>query len=165
MADYSQTDLDNLLTCEKEIVVAPKRDFVIVNASKRKDMRVAATDGRLFSVFMRINEDFEECFSIGLLYLPSSGSSVTLLRCNGPHGGFAKSLTELHPHFGFHVHKASEESVREGRDAVGTLTKEYGDYAGALKFFLKTVNIKWNDSVFPGLTQKSLPFLGPDEDS
>ena len=39
---------------------------------------------------------------------------VLLLRCNGPHGGYNDSFDPDHPHWDFHVHRASAEMIEAG---------------------------------------------------
>lgn len=158
MAKYTQQELDTLISSAKTIADPPKKEFRVGDGHKRNDMTLVDDSGRPFAVFIRINETFEECFSIGLRYLPQGDSAIVLLRCNGPHGGFAKSLIETHPHYGFHIHRASSDMIEASRtsEANAELTTAYGDYNSALRHFLKMANIRWNESHFPGLKQKTL---------
>jgi len=132
--------------------------MVSVMGSRRNGFRVECDAGRRFSIFMRINEAFEENFSIGLMYEPIGDSSLTLLRCNGPHGEFVNSLTNPHPHLGYHVHRALEENLEDGRraEAGAELTTEFASYQQALRYFLRRANIEWNDTHFPDLAQDQL---------
>ena len=126
--------------------------------SYRNEMKVIDEIGRRFLVFMRVNEFFEECFSVGLTYLPVSGKSITLLRCNGPHGGHEKMKTETKAHYHYHIHRATIEMIEQNRqpekDAV--VTTAYNCFKQALRYFLKEANIEWGDPHFPGLNQPSL---------
>jgi len=83
---------------------------------------------------------------------------VILLRCNGPHGEFLNSLAEPHPHFGYHIHKATAESIQAELkpEAGAELTDEFASYPQALRHFLKITNIAWTDSDFPGLSQRNM---------
>lgn len=86
---YSQNDIDELISCPKNISEPPKRELKLVGADWRNNMTLVAS-GRAgeFRVFFRRSEDFVEAFSVGLCYDPKDGSGeITLLRCNGPHGG------------------------------------------------------------------------------
>ena len=124
-------------------------------------MRVACDQGRHFRVFMRINEAFEEDFSIGLKFEPVGDGGVILLRCNGPHGEFVNSLTDTLPtHFSYHIHRATKENLDKGRraEAGAEFTTEYASYAQALKVFLRIANIQWTEKHFPDLEQSKLSF-------
>jgi hypothetical protein len=88
----------------------------LVRADWRNDCKLVANgiEGE-FSVFMRRSEDFPENFSIGLVYAPKDGSGeITLLRCNGQHGVFNGNFAPNHPHWGYHIHQASEAAIASG---------------------------------------------------
>ena len=152
--------LDELVACPKQIIQPPKKAMTTVNGSQRNGMRVVCAKGRQFSVFMRISEEFNENFSIGLQYEPPDDSPVILLRCNGPHGEVVQSLTDQLPeHYDTHIHRATEENIREGRrpESGAVATRDYATYAEALKVFLGLANIEWTREHFPELSnQKTL---------
>jgi len=77
-------------------------------------MRLKSADGQLgFRAFMRRYEDLPENVSIGLAFVPKDGTGeILLLRCNGPHGGYNDSFDPDHPHWDFHVARASAKRSR-----------------------------------------------------
>jgi len=156
--NYTQGQLDELVSCRKEIIEPPKKNLVTLRGSRRNDFKAQCEQGRRFSIFMRINEAFEEDFSIGLMYEPLGDDAVTLLRCNGPHGDVLVSVANPHPHFGYHIHRALEENIAAGRrpEAGAAITTEYSSYQQALRYFLGRANIEWNSKDFPDISQPSL---------
>ncbi len=117
-----------------------------------------------FAAFLRRSDDFPENFSIGLLYDPKDGSGeLTLLRCNGQHGIFSGTFDPKHPHWGYHIHRASEAAISAGlkpeKDAISTT--DYACFEEAVQVFVKLINL---DSVeakkhFPDrAARSSLPF-------
>ena len=128
MKQYTQNELDDLISCEKEIYDPPKQDMREERGSRRNNMGLRSLDGsREFSVFMRINEDFPENFSIGLEYHPQEErGSICLLRCNGPHGDFFRRSHSLIPFPLSHPQGEVRELVigfksGEGRRSCGDL--------------------------------------------
>jgi hypothetical protein len=104
---------------------------------------------------MRKNEDFEENFSMGLVYSPKDvRGDVCIFRCNGPHG----------PHVSFdhhdrhHLHVAKEETLNSGLKAERTafITQEYASFDDALGYFLKKCNITDAEKYFPNILQRRL---------
>jgi hypothetical protein len=165
VAAYSQSDIDDLISCPKEISDPPKKEMKLNGAHWRNDAKLKASDGKTgeFSMFMRKNEDFPENFSIGLSYNPRDGrSEITLLRCNGKHGDFNKSFDPTHPHSDFHIHRAKETAIDEGlapeKDAAKT--DEFASFEWALQYFVRAVNLNPEDAhkYFPDRTQTSLLF-------
>ncbi len=159
MKKYSREEIEDLISCQKVIIVGPKRKMVPDNANWRNDMKLQSVDGQHdFDVFMRKNQDFEENFSIGLRFQPRDDpESIVLLRCNGPHG----------PHRNFphhdkhHIHAASPDNIKAGlrpeKDAV--ITEEYTTFDEALKYFLTRCNIQGTEKFLH--PQMPLPFDTP----
>jgi hypothetical protein len=158
MDDFTLSDqeIENLIECPKRIIDTPKKEMTLTNGYWRNDMKLQSTDGEYdYSVFMRKNEDFEENFSIGLIYYPRNmRGDIHLLRCNGPHGPHA--LFDHHEHF--HIHKANQENINTGMKAEKTayITKEYASYQDALGFFLKKCNIVNAEEYFRDVSQQRL---------
>jgi hypothetical protein len=152
----SDQEIEKLIDCPKRIIESPKKDLQLVNGHWRNDMKLQSNDGEYdFSVFMRKNEDFEENFSIGLIYNPRDvRGDIPLLRCNGPHGPHV--LFDHHDRF--HIHKAEQENLASGMRAERTayITKEYASYQDALGFFLKKCNIINAEQYFVGILQREL---------
>jgi hypothetical protein len=119
-----------------------------------------ATTGT-FSVFIRKNAVFDENFSVGLVYRSSDGrGEVILLRCNGKHGTYNFNSDPNHPHYDFHVHKASETAIEAGERAEkhAVKTTEFASYREAVQYFVKTVNINQVNAAkhFPSEVQTRL---------
>ena len=121
---YSDELILELLTCEKEIVDAPK-NLREDRGNLKMNFTLRSTDGSYsFYGFIRKNVQFSENFSIGLDYNPKEEKgTVVLLRCNGPHGE-----NKVHPHhIGCHIHKATAERINKGLKPEGhiEMTTEY----------------------------------------
>ncbi|MEK7407577.1 MAG: hypothetical protein AAB225_21065 [Acidobacteriota bacterium] len=86
---YTQEELEDLIACPKVVFEPPKQQMRPDRGHLRSDMRLKSVEGdREFRVFLRRREELPENFSIGLVYVPKDGTGeVTLLQCNGPHGG------------------------------------------------------------------------------
>lgn len=156
--NYTQEVLDDLIGCRKTITDPPKKNLSSLYGHKRNGFKAKCEDGRQFTVFIRISEKFEENFSIGLKFDSPEGESITLLRCNGPHGEYLDPNAQPHWHSDYHYHRANIRNIDLGKkpEAGGTHTIEYASYRQALRFFLRTTAIQWTDSHFPDLEQKSL---------
>jgi hypothetical protein len=162
MKEYTQAELDELITCPKEITEPPRRELRLEGSQRRNDMRLRSQGGdREYRVFMRMHDDFTENFSIGLVYLPKDGNGeLVLLRCNGPHGEYNANFDPQHPHAEFHVHRASEDAIRAGfrPEKRADRTEHYASYSEALSYFLQEVNIVNAGPYFPDDRQTSLAF-------
>jgi hypothetical protein len=128
----------------------------------RNDMRLKSTDGNLeFRVFLRRSEDLPENFSIGLAFVPRDGTGeIVLLRCNGPHGSYNDSFDQDHPHWDFHVHRASADMMGAGfrPEKAATVNKDFASYEEALQYFLRTTNVTDARTYFADIAQGMLPF-------
>jgi len=163
---YSQLEIDQLVACPKLISDPPKRDLKHDRVHFRNDMRLKSVDDKLeFRVFMRRSEDFPENFSIGLVFMAKDGSGdVVLLRCNGPHGGYNDSFDPEHPHWEYHVHRASAEMMEAGLspEKAATSNRDFASYEEAVQYFLRATNVTDAAKYFADLAQGTLPF--PDEE-
>ena len=143
MKEWTQGEIDGLVSCPKRITASPRREMVSERGSKRNSMELESADGEhRFRAFMRINEAFPENFSIGLDYIGAEpGGGFCLIRCNGPHEGAAAEVDQSGPghHAGFHIHRAKAENLDQGFRAEkgAEMTKEYASYREALSYFLK----------------------------
>ena len=150
MKDYTEEELESLISCGKQIVESPKKEMLIDRGHSRNGMKLKSIDGSHdFEVYIRINEDFEENFSIGLAYFPKDErGDIHLLRCNGPHGPHKE--IENHHNF-YHVHIANPENIRNGLkpERSAYITREYASYQEALIYFVKRCNIKEAGKYFP----------------
>jgi hypothetical protein len=139
-----------LISCPKQVSEPPKREMTLFGADWRNGAKLIASDGTdgVFSIFMRKNEDFREDFSIGLMYCPQDDpETITLLRCNGRHGDFNANIDPDHPHFNFHIHRASEEAIDAGGkpEKFASKTTEFASYEEALQYFVKAINLNSKD--------------------
>ena len=166
---YTQREIDDLISCPKVISDAPKREMKLDRGHSRNDMRLKSTDDALeFRVFMRRSEDLPESFSIGLVFLANDGSGeLVLLRCNGPHGGYNDTFDPGHPHWGFHVHRASAAMIEAGMrpEKAATDSDDFASYEEALQYFLRAANITDARTYFADFAQGILPFPGGETNS
>jgi hypothetical protein len=153
---YTVQDITKLISCSKKILDPPKRDMRVGDGFRRNDMTLVS-DGvpGFFHVFMRQSEDFQENFSIGLRYDPKDGTGdITLIRCNGPHGAYNGNADPSHPHWDFHVHRASPEAIANGfrAEKYAEKTLEFASLEEALRYFLRETNVDPGDveTYFPG---------------
>jgi hypothetical protein len=160
MRTYTQEEIEQLITCPKQIAEPPKKEWRIERGSKRKDMTLVATaDKKEFTVFIRVNVDFEENFSVGLEYNPKEEKGTfCLLRCNGPHGEFIGGDSAPSVHFRYHIHKAKAENIEAGMrpERGAEPTDKYASYRDALRVFLETIGVTNMDEYFPDLRQMAL---------
>ncbi len=104
-----------------------------------------------FSLFVRVNVDFPENFSVGLLYSPNDGRpEIPLLRCNGKHGEFNAGKNRSrsnHPHWNYHIHRASETTLAAGESAekYASVTDKFASLDDAVWYFLKEINLDSKD--------------------
>ena len=163
---YTQQEIDDLIACPKVISEAPKREMKLDRGLFRNDMRLKSTDEKMeFRVFMWRSEDLPENFSIGLAFLAKDGSGeVVLLRCNGPHGGYNGSFDPGHPHYDYHVHRASVEMIEAGMrpESAAAISNDFASYEGALLYFLRATNVTDARTYFADHAQGILHF--PDKE-
>ena len=159
---YTQQEIDDFIGCPKVVSEPPKREMKLDRGHFRNDMRLKSSDDKLeFRVFMRRSEDLPENFSIGLAFLAKDGSpEVVLLRCNGPHGGYNDAFDPDHPHWDYHVHRASAEMIEAGLrpERTATINRDFASYEEAVQYFLRAANITDARTYFADLAQGILPF-------
>jgi hypothetical protein len=159
---YSQEEIDGLIARSKVVSDPPKRDWKADRGHLRNDLRLKSAGGlHEFRVFLRRNEDLPDNSSIGLVYLPKDGSGeLTLLRCNGPHGGFNDSFDPAHPHWSYHVHRARAEMIEAGHrpEKSASPNQAFASCEAALHFFSKAANITDAVSHFAGGFQAAFDF-------
>jgi hypothetical protein len=155
--------INELIECDKEITDAPTRDYKDEYRHRRKDFRLRAIDDPklLFSVFMRQSLEFDEDFSLGLVYLSPDGKRMTLVRYNGQHDQSNDPYDLVKPHFQYHVHKATPENLNNGRydKHPASATRLYASFAEATREFLAAIGVRAQDiaKYFPGMD--SLPLF------
>ncbi len=169
MAQYSDSNIQTLISCAKVVCDPPKKTPRLVDADLRNEMVLNPVDASIggdFHCFMRQCEDFPENFSVGMRFRPrDSRLEVTLLRYNGPHGPFNganKGHLSDHPHWGFHIHSATEKAQDEGKKAeyYAKLSSTFGSFGEAINEIAR--NIGMNDTeiekYFPIEKQMGLEF-------
>jgi hypothetical protein len=152
-------ELENIINEEKIISVPPKKDFKEENQHLRQDFEITSLNGeKRFSVFIRKNKNFQENFSIGLVYYLPEGGNVQLIRLNGNHGEVVEDILRPSPHFGYHIHKISPEELDRGlsEPKFSNETKEYASFEQALAYFCRIVNIKNAGEYFTSIGQTNL---------
>lgn len=164
MSIYTNQEIDQLIACPKRMLNPPRKELKPEGAHLRQDFHLEALDETIgeFHVFLRKHAEYQENFTIGLTYRPRDGRpEVTLLRCNGAHGPYNGTIGDPgHPHWGYHIHKASEESIANSRRAESHAepTAAYASFEQALTYFLSAVQLNREDrqTYFPGIDQLGL---------
>lgn len=138
---YTQSQLNDLISCEKTIAKTPPRKFSRERGQCRLKFSVQSVEEQhQFTGYIRYNTKFEENFSVGLAYHPYDGSGdIHLVRCNGMHGEH-----RMWPHHdSCHIHLASAHTICAGlkENNFIELTRAYSSYQEAVGFFLNYVNI------------------------
>jgi len=164
MSSYSDQEIELLIACPKRMLNPPQKCMKRDGAHSRLDFDLTAT-GDIpgeFRVFFRKHADFQENFSLGLVYRPMDGrAEIILLRCNGAHGPYNGTIgAPDHPHWDFHIHKATEESITNNRRAEkeAVATTAYASFEQAQFYFLTTIQLMREDreTYFPELDQPML---------
>ena len=156
MLSFTEQDLADLIACPKEVVEPPRREMKLEGKMKRNEMTLRSKDGKHeFRVFMRQNEEFQENFSIGLVYIPREDpGEFVLIRCNGQHGG-----TRTHSHHAvYHIHRVHAEDLNAGvkEPRIIEQVEDYASFAEALRAFCHRISLDEGDRYFPGLIQRLL---------
>jgi hypothetical protein len=166
MKNYPQGKLDELVSCPKVITRPPKREMSPDRGSLRNEMEIKSANGEeIFEVFLRQSQAFPENFSIGLVWCPGEDPErVCLMRCNGPHGEFLGEPSSLQPHFGNHIHLATQEAIADGNkpEATASLTNEFASFEQAIAYFIVRCKIEDAWQYFPHA--KSVPLFDNRED-
>lgn len=160
---FTPLSIDELISCEKQMVKSPTRDFKEENRHRRRDMRLQDMEvgKRMFSVFIRQSLEFAEDFSLGLVYLSQDGKRMTMIRYNGQHDQSNDPYDLAKPHFQYHIHKATAENLNNGRYAKhpANATRDYASFEEATTEFLQAIGLRADDisTHFPDMD--SLPLF------
>ncbi len=146
---YTDELIAALIECPKKITKPPSKSLKSDRGHLKSDFEVESEDGEhRFTCFVRVNEKFQENFSVGLDYLPKDEpGSVMLLRCNGSHGPH-----KVYDHHTFcHIHKATAETMSKGLRPESNIevTEEFASYQEAIQYFLKAARIRDDGPYFP----------------
>lgn len=153
-------NIDYLIKCEKDIVSLDKKDFKIEQGHKKNGFKLKSIDQKhKFSVFMRVNCEFEENFSIGLIYHPLDDKSIMLFRCNGPHNHIERPDSEHY--VSFHYHYEREENILEGLNPMNhtKIVEDYSTFKEAFHFFITHCRISNAEEFFPNFSALVLSFM------
>ncbi|MBI3524525.1 MAG: hypothetical protein HY066_08345 [Betaproteobacteria bacterium] len=150
MSDYTDDEITRLIGCPKTINEAPRREMKEENRHRRNDLVAVSGDGAEFDAFIRQSLDFAEDFSLGLIYRAPDGKRVTLVRFNGQHEQSPK-LFGGHPHFSYHIHRATAENLNAGRleKHPAAITGRYASFDEAIAEFMTMTNIQSWERHFP----------------
>ncbi len=137
---YTDQFIQELITCPKTIIEAPK-DSGISRGSSKTVLGMQSVDGQYsFSGFISVNINFQENFSIGLVFIPREEKGrICLLRCNGFHGEVMGI-----PHHSFcHIHTVKADDLNNGVKVEKQIhqTTAYSTIADAIQFYVKHINI------------------------
>ncbi len=145
MREYSQEELEDLISCLKRITEPPKEKMVLVNRYLRNGMKLKSVDDNYeFYIFMRQSDSFKEDFSVGLNYRPIDyPEEVYLLRCNSRHGHSENTLTDK-PHFIYHIHWINAEDLNSGIRKLKHRkpTDKYGCFEEALIHLMHLAHVE-----------------------
>ena len=150
-----------LISCSKRITDGPKTSTIRISSSNVKFM-LESSDGRYnFSGFIAKNTNFQENYSVGLVFRPKEEKgSIVLLRVNGPHG-----LNEFAPHHdGPHVHVATAQRINEGLKPEGNIETDvpYTTIEEAIQYFMQRIGVLDHDRVKYFPTPNVNPQMGVD---
>ena len=116
-----------------------KNGFVKFNV----EAKATSDNTKAFTIFSRVSVDDPMDFSVGLRVTFQDGSYITLMRCNGVHGGHINHI-EHERLDGRHIHIATERYVQRGHRSEGyafDAGDEYNNVDTAFKTLMKRCNI------------------------
>jgi hypothetical protein len=139
----TDASIDALLRMPKRVENPGARAHT-VGKHIRKDYRVVGEGGKqVFALFTRQSIMVSDNFSAGLRWLPKSGESVMLIRCNGPSHPHLNAIEGEKIQFICHVHKATERYITAGKkeESFAFTTDSFSTLAGAMDYLVKRCNI------------------------
>jgi len=134
---------------EPKWVKNPKAREVPDAKHLRRDYKVSSETGEEFTVFTRQHQEMLDDFSAGLIWHPTTGDSVILMRCNGSSHRHTNHLEGSEFAAGnCHVHMATERYIDSGRspEHFAQVTVSYSTLEGALHHLCKEGNIDGLDT-------------------
>jgi hypothetical protein len=152
-------EIDRLIKLNKTISTKPRKEMKQEGSYYRDEFELKSLSGDArFKVFMRRHADWQENFSIGLVYLPGDDGSVCLFRCNGNHGeAVVDPLIDNGTHFDYHTHKMTADRFEMGIKEPGPFENaDYASFEQALRYFCRYVGITDATQYFPNLYQQDL---------
>lgn len=98
-----------------------------------------------FEMYIRQNLRLSSSFSCGLIYYPTNGDKITLMRCNGYDHRHTNPIEggEVLDRV-CHIHIATQRYIEAGRkaDQYAEITDAYTDIHGAVRTLLSKCNIE-----------------------
>jgi len=153
---YSDKEINNLIICPKMITKPPKKYLELKYGHLRNSFELSS-ETKKFYCYIRVCNDFQEDFSIGLIYQPNDAEKLTLVRYNGLHGEHTNpDKTKINT---CHIHKASSKCIEENLkpEKYAYTVTNYATYLECLKIFCNDINIQDNiNDYFKFHTQLSL---------
>lgn len=147
---YTDQLIQQLITCQKVVTDSPKEKDARSDYTKKVFTLLSVDEQFSFSGFMNQNTMFPENFSVGLVYKPKEEKgSITLLRCNGMHGG-----TIQNPHHAYcHIHTVLADYLNQGSRVENhiEITNEYSTFEMAIQYYINRIGI------VPGDRQRHFP--------
>jgi hypothetical protein len=144
-------EIEKLIMMPKIITETPAKEFKQEDKHLRKDFTLQSKEGDLqFGVFIRRHIEYQENFSIGLVYYPADDKSMILFRCNGNHGEVVEDPLRPSDHFDYHTHTITSDDIQKGirEPSFSGVTKDYASYEEAFVYFIKRANIQNADKYF-----------------
>ncbi|MDR3693467.1 hypothetical protein [Mucilaginibacter sp.] len=141
---YTDEFLKGLIDCPKKIVDHPKEKEGRADFLKKSFGLISINEEYRFNGFITQSLVFDENFSIGLVFNPKDEKgTITLLRCNGRHGG----TKEFPHHAEWHIHYADAEMINLGLKPEGRIitTNEYSTLDSAIQFYIQHINLMPED--------------------
>ena len=144
---FTEEFLEELITCSKIVVDAPSEMRSGRSGFMKRSFTLKSADGiHSFSGFINQNLTFTENFSVGLVFNPPEAKgTITLMRCNGSHGG-----TVNHPHHAYcHIHTSHVAKLNEGikSESKIEITDEYASVEEAIQYYINRINISSTDKI------------------
>ena len=154
--DISRHQFNKLISCSKEIVSPSRPKFDEKNGSRHMNLKLYSTAEDLyFRMFLRQSTIFLENFSVGLIWtVQESNICITLLRCNGPHGGNKNCAYHHVPH----IHRLNLELATENtfKENDVEMTQVYSTFDSAIYHFCTMCHIQNAQVYFPEVYNLSL---------
>ncbi len=150
MSLYTDDEIARLICCKKSIKDAPRREMKEENRHRRNDMSLTFPEDETFDVFIRQSSEFDEDFSIGLVYCAPDGKRITLVRFNGPHEQCPTPFF-ANPHFRCHIHRATADNLNNGRleKHPAAVTETSASLLEAIGEFMATIQVEGWQKHFP----------------
>lgn len=158
----SDDKIADLLNCTK-VVENPSAKVKIIDQIEKVNYKVVASDGsgHKFVVYKRQNlrAGMEDDFSCGIVWLSSTGESLTLKRYNGGNHVHRNCLEKVNLDRKCHIHFASEKYLRANRKAEGfaETTDRYTKLDGAFDCLVRDCKIS-NFKTVPEITNQTSLF-------